>query len=128
MQEILNELQNEKRVFTLLCGHDSNIGSVLAALDAIIPDLPGSTEKRTPIGGKLVFETFKGADGNLYADLLLVYATAAQLRAESVLSYSNPPAGVKLKLKDLQENADGLYRLSDVEQRISRAIRAYDAL
>ena len=128
LQEILNELQNEKRVFTLLCGHDSNIGSVLAALDAIIPDLPGSTEKRTPIGGKLVFETFKGADGNLYADLLLVYATAAQLRAESVLSYSNPPAGVKLKLKDLQENADGLYRLSDVEQRISRAIRAYDAL
>lgn len=128
LQEILDELQNEKRLFTLLCGHDANIGSVLAALDATIPDLPGSTEKRTPIGGKLIFETFKGADGNEYADLLLVYATAAQLRSESTLTFANPPGGVQLKLNGLRENADGLYLLSDVEERFSSAIRAYDAL
>ena len=121
-------MQDEKRVFTLLCGHDSNIGSVLSALDAEIPDLPGSVEKRTPIGGKLVFESFKGADGNQYADLLLVYATAAQLRAESALTYGNPPAGIQLKLKGLHENADGLYALTDVEQRLSSAIKAYDTL
>ena len=128
LQVILSEIQNEKRVFTLLCGHDSNIGSVLAALDAEIPDLTGSAEKRTPIGGKLVFECFKGADGNHYADLLLVYAKAGQLRAESALTYDNPPAGIPLKLNGLKENADGLYLLSELEQRLSQAIEAYDNL
>ena len=69
-----------------------------------------------------------GKDGVKYADILLVYATAAQLRAETALSYSNPPAGVKIRLKGLKENADGLYSLSDVQQRLSKAIVAYDAL
>jgi len=121
-------MQNERRLFTFLCGHDSNVGSVLAALEAEEVDLPGSIEKRTPIGCKLIFETFTGKDGVKYADILLVYATAAQLRAETALSYSNPPAGVKIKLKGLKENADGLYSLSDVQQRLSKAIVAYDAL
>lgn len=128
LQLILDEMQNEKRVFSFLCGHDSNVGSVLAALEAEEVDLPGSIEKRTPIGCKLIFETFCGADGVKYADILMVYATAAQLRAETALSYSNPPAGVKIKLKGLKENADGLYTLSDVQQRLSKAIVAYDAL
>ena len=128
LQVILDEIQNEKRIFTFLCGHDSNVGSVLAALEAEDVDLPGSIEKRTPIGCKLVFEAFTGKDGVKYADILLVYATAAQLRAETALSYSNPPAGVKIKLKGLKENADGLYTLADVEQRLTKAIVAYDAL
>jgi len=128
LQEILEELQNEKRVFTFLCGHDSNLSSVLAALGAELPDLPGSVEKRTPIGGKLIFECFKGVDGNDYADLLLVYASTAQLRAISTLTYDNPPMAVKVSLTGLSANPDGLYRLSDVEQRLSQAIAAYDAL
>ena len=128
LQLLLDEMQNDKRTFTFLCGHDSNVGSVLASLEAEEADLPGSIEKRTPIGCKLIFEKFKGADGVMYADVLLVYATAAQLRAESDLSYDNPPAGVKIKLKGLQENADGLYSLSDLEQRFTKAIKAYDAL
>ena len=128
LQLILEEIQNERRIFTFLCGHDSNLGSVMASLEAEEPDLPGSIEKRTPIGGKLIFETFTGKDGAKYADILLVYATADQLRSESALSYSNPPAGVKIKLKGLNENADGLYILNDLEQRIYEAIRAYDTL
>ena len=128
LQLILEEMQNERRIFTFLCGHDSNVGSVLAALEAEEVDLPGSIEKRTPIGCKLIFETFTGKDGVKYADILLIYATAAQLRAETALSYSKPPAGVKIKLKGLEENADGLYSLSDVQQRLSKAIVAYDAL
>lgn len=128
LQLILQEIQNEKRIFTFLCGHDSNLGSVMASLEAEEPDLPGSIEKRTPIGGKLIFETFTGKDGVKYADILLVYATADQLRAESALSYSNPPAGVKIKLKGLNENADGLYSLNDLEQRLYEAIKAYDTL
>ena len=128
LQLILEEIQNERRIFSFLCGHDSNLGSVMASLEAEEPDLPGSIEKRTPIGGKLIIETFTGKDGVKYADILLVYATADQLRSESVLSYRNPPAGVKIKLKALNENADGLYSLSDLEQRLYEAIRAYDAL
>jgi glucose-1-phosphatase len=128
LQVILDEIQNDQRIFTLLCGHDSNVGSILAALDAELPDLPGTIEKHTPIGCKLIFESFKGSDGAPYADLLMVYASAAQLRAESTLSYSNPPMAVKVKLKGLKENADGLYSLADVKQRLSEAIAAYDAL
>jgi glucose-1-phosphatase len=128
LQLILGEMQNESRIFSFLCGHDSNVGSVLAALGAEIPDLPGSTEKKTPIGCKLIFETFTGEDKVQYADILLIYATAAQLRAESILSFDNPPAGVRIRLKGLKENADGLYTLSDVHQRFSEAIEAYDTL
>jgi len=128
LQLILDEMQDERRVFSFLCGHDSNVSSVLTALEAENVDLPGSIEKRTPIGCKLVFETFCGADGVKYADILMIYATAAQLRSEAALSYSNPPAGVKIKLKGLKENADGLYTLIDVQQRLSKAIAAYDAL
>ena len=128
LQLILDEIQDERRVFTFLCGHDSNIGSVLAALEAEEADLPGSIEKRTPIGCKLIFESFTGKDGAQYADILLVYATAAQLRAESDLSYTNPPAVVKIKIKGLDTNPDGLYNLSDLEERFSKAIIAYDSL
>ena len=128
LQVMLEELQNSKRVFSFLCGHDSNLSSVMASLGAELPDLPGSIEKRTPIGGKLIIECFKGADGNTYADLLLVYASAEQLRAISTLTYDNPPMAVKIPLSGLSANADGLYRLSDVEQRISQAIEAYDTL
>lgn len=128
LQLILDEMQDERRVFSFLCGHDSNVSSILTALGAENVDLPGSIEKRTPIGCKLVFETFCGADGVKYADILMIYATAAQLRSEAALSYSNPPAGVKIKLKGLKENADGLYTLIDVQQRLSKAIVAYDAL
>ena len=46
----------------------------------------------------------------------------------STLSYDNPPAGVRIKLKGLQANADGLYNLADVQQRLTKAIVAYDNL
>ena len=35
---------------------------------------------------------------------------------------------VRMKLLGLSENADGLYRLSDLEQRFYKAIEAYDKL
>ena len=128
LQVILEETQNEERLFTLLCGHDSNIASVMTALQAELPELPASVDQITPIGGKLIFERFLGKDKVQYADILLVYASAEQLRQESDLSYSRPPMAVKVKLKGLQENADGLYSLSDVQQRLLKAIQAYDSL
>lgn len=87
---MLAELQQSGRVFTFLCGHDSNIGSVLAALETEDYDLLGTIENRTPIGCKFVIEKFKAKDGSQYADRF--------------------------------------YKLSDVEQRFTKAIAAYDSL
>ena len=100
----------------------------MASLGAELPDLPGSIEKRTPIGGKLIIECFKGADGNTYADLLLVYASAEQLRAISTLTYDNPPMAVKIPLSGLSANADGLYRLTDLDARFAETMAEYDAI
>lgn len=128
LQTMLAELQQSGRVFSFLCGHDSNIGSVLAALETEEYDLPETIEKKTPIGSKVVIEKFKAKDGSEYADLWLVYASTNQLRSECFMTYGQPPMAVRLQLDGLSENADRLYRLSDVEQRFSKAIAAYDAL
>ncbi|MBO4475604.1 MAG: histidine-type phosphatase [Bacteroidales bacterium] len=128
LQTMLSELQDRDRVFSFLCGHDSNIGSVLAALETEEYDLPETIEKKTPIGSKVVIEKFKAKDGSEYADIWLVYASTNQLRRESSMTYVQPPVAVRLQLSGLSENADRLYRLSDVEQRFSEAIAAYDAL
>ena len=50
--ELLHELQNSSRKFAFLCGHDSNIGSVLAALGVEPYSAPGAIETKTPIGGR----------------------------------------------------------------------------
>lgn len=128
LQTMLSELQRPGRVFTFLCGHDSNIGSVLAALEAEEYDLPKTIEKKTPIGSKVVIEKFKAKDGSEYADIWLVYASTDQLRRESYMTYNQPPVAVRLRLSGLSENADRLYRFSDVEQRFTKAIAAYDTL
>ena len=62
LQELLSELREPGRKFTFLCGHDSNIGSVLAALRAEPYSAPGAIEAKTPIGGKIVFGKYRGAD------------------------------------------------------------------
>jgi glucose-1-phosphatase len=128
LQTMLSELQEKDRCFSFLCGHDSNIGSVLASLEAVPYELPQSIEKKVPIGSKIIVEKFKAKDGTEYADLWFVYASTTQLREERKMSYSYPPMAVRLRLNGLKENADGLYLLSDVEQRFSKAIKAYDAI
>lgn len=122
---LLSEIQNERRVFSFLCGHDSNIGSVLAALGAEPYELEGAIEQRTPIGAKVIIEKFSGKDGQDYADIWLVYASVAQLRSESAVTYSNPPMAKRISLSGLKANPDGLYLLSDLEERLTKAIEAY---
>lgn len=126
LQELLAELRTPGRKFTFLCGHDSNIGSVLAALGVEPYDAPGAIETKTPIGGKVLFEKFRGRDGKLYADIWLIYASADQLREVSVLSPDNPPMALQLRLEGLSANADGLYPFADLERRFSNAIDLYE--
>ena len=128
LKELLSELRMPGRRFAFLCGHDSNIGGILAALRAEPYSAPLAIETKTPVGGKIVIEKFRGSDGRLYADLWLVYASAAQLRGLTLLSPSCPPMALPLHLRGLVPNADGLYLLSDLEQRFEEAIAAYDRL
>ena len=128
LKELLSELRTPGRRFAFLCGHDSNIGGILAALRAEPYSAPLAIETKTPIGGKIVIQKFRGTDGRLYADLWLVYASAAQLRGLTLLSPSCPPMALPLHLRGLVPNADGLYLLSDLEQRFQEAITAYDSL
>ena len=128
LQELLAELRKPGRKFAFLCGHDSNIGSVLAALDVEPYNAVDAIETKTPIGGKILFLKYRGKDGRAYADIWLVYASADQLREVSVLSTENPPMSLRLSLKGLTRNADGLYLLSDLERRFTDAIDTYDQL
>jgi len=128
LQVMAGELSRNDRKFTYLCGHDSSLASVLASLDAAPYELPGSIERWTPIGSKLVLEKWKGSDGQEYCSLSFVYQSADQLRNQSALTLDTPPMMVQLELLGLQKNADGLYKLSDVEQRFKEAIGSYDAI
>lgn len=121
-----DELNSDARKFTFLCGHDSNIASVNAALEVEDYELPLSIEKKTPIGSKLVFEKWIDKSGNEYIAVNIVYQTTVQLRNVELLGLNNPPMVYQLRLKGLNRNADGLYSLEDVNGRFEKAIAAYD--
>lgn len=128
LQYMYDELMSPVRKFTFLCGHDSNIASVTAALEVEPYEVPQSIEKKTPIGSKLVIEKFVGPDGKEYGDVNLVYQSTDQLRNIELLNLDNPPVVYNLKLKGLTPNADGLYAMDDIMARFSKAINAYDAI
>ena len=125
LQTILNELRTEGRQFTFLCGHDSNLGSVLAALGLTEYKLPEAIESKTPIGSKLVFEKWLGADGKEYVAMNLVYQSVDQLRQKPLLMLENRPMVFPISLEGLMANRDGLYLLSDLEARFEESIAAY---
>ena len=128
LELILDELQNEDRKFTFLCGHDSNVATVLGALDASDYHLPETIETRTPIGCKLVFEKWQDQNGEALARVRLIYPTTEQLRSSAPLSLENPPMAFDIDLPGLERNADGFYRLEDVEDSLQKAIDAYETL
>lgn len=123
---INDELNASTRKFTFLCGHDSNIASVDAALGVEDYELPNSIEKKTPIGSKVVFEKWADRQGNEFVAINLVYQTTEQLRGLRMLTLDNPPMVFPLKLKGLTLNADNLYSFKDVSTRFTDAINAYD--
>lgn len=126
LQYMYDELNADARKFTFLCGHDSNIASVDAALGVEDYSLPNSIEKKTPIGSKLVFEKWVDAAGKAYVAINLVYQSTGQLKQMSLLDLRHTPQIYALKLKGLTQNTDGLYTFEDVNNRFLQAIRAYD--
>lgn len=128
LQEIEQELSTGGRTFSFLCGHDSNVGSVLAALGAEAYELPGAIESKTPIGCKLVFCRWRGPDGSSYCTVVLVYQTVDQLRAASLLDLDNHPAIVPLRFRGITANADGLYAERDFRDLLENAVAEYDRI
>ena len=126
LQYMYDELNDKDRKFTFLCGHDSNIASVDAALGVEEYSLPNSIEKKTPIGSKLVLEKLVDAAGKAYIAVNLVYQSTDQLKQMSLLDLQHAPQVFSLKLKGLNQNTDGLYTFEDVNARFLQAIRAYD--
>ncbi|WP_286071409.1 bifunctional glucose-1-phosphatase/inositol phosphatase [Stenotrophomonas sp. 57] len=93
---LLNDQASPK--VSLLVGHDSNIGSLLAALAISDYSLPGQYEK-TPIGGLLQFERWRDRHSGVERiRLAYVYPTTAQLRNAQPLTEAQPPGRVALRL------------------------------
>ncbi|WP_312272987.1 bifunctional glucose-1-phosphatase/inositol phosphatase [Pseudescherichia sp.] len=92
---------------TLLVGHDSNIASLLTALDFKPYQLHDQYE-RTPIGGKIVFQRWHDQTAN--RDLMkieYVYQSTEQLRNADVLTLQAPAQRVTLALKGCPVDAEG---------------------
>jgi len=124
IREVLN---NTGRKFTFLCGHDSNLASIGAALRLVYPETQNALELHTPIGSKVVFE--KWSDGTEdYIAINLVYQSVAQLQGLTLLSPDVPPMVLPVTVDGLTANADGLYRFSDFDSRMAETQAEYEAI
>lgn len=117
-----DELLNDGRSFTFLCGHDVNLSTVLPSLGVEEYTLRDTIEEKAPIGAKLVIEKRIGENGEAYVSLKLVYQSARQMQNREPLSLNHPPVVVPIKLQGLQANGDGLYLFDDVIERFEEVI------
>ena len=128
LQEIRSELTEEGRKFSFLCGHDSNVASVLAAMGVEEYLLPDTVEQHTPIGVKLVFERWTDAGSKAYYRISLVYQSTDQLRGITPLTLENPPMKFMLHFTHANETDDGLIPEEDLLAILDGAVAEYDAL
>ena len=127
VSRIREELNNSDRKFMFLCGHDSNLASIGAALGLNFPETQNALELHTPIGSKLVFE--KWSDGtDDYVAVNLVYQAVQQLQGRTLLSLDVPPMVMPITVEGLTANSDGLYRLVDLDARMGTAMAEYEAI
>jgi len=127
VSRIREELNRSDRKFMFLCGHDSNLASIGAALGLQFPETENALELHTPIGSKLVFE--KWSDGSEdYVAINLVYQSVQQLQHRTLLSPDVPPMVLPVAVDGLTPNADGLYNLSDIDARMAGAMAEYEAI
>ena len=127
VSRIREELNRSDRKFMFLCGHDSNLASIGAALGLVFPETERALELHTPIGSKLVFE--KWSDGtDEYVAINLVYQAVDQLQGRTLLSLDMSPMVMPVTVKGISANSDGLYSLSDLDTRFAEAMAEYEAI
>ncbi|WNN45893.1 MULTISPECIES: bifunctional glucose-1-phosphatase/inositol phosphatase [Winslowiella] len=108
---------------TLMVGHDSNIASLLTALDFKPYELPGQNE-RTPIGGQIVFERWHDSKND--KDLVkveYVYQSSEQLRDAEPLTLKNPPKRVTLQMQGCETDANGFCSWDQFTQVLNTAVQ-----
>ncbi len=127
VSRIREELQRTDRKFMFLCGHDSNLASIGAALRLVFPETENALELHTPIGSKLVFEKWNDGTDN-YVAINLVYQAVSQLQNRTLLSLDVTPMVLPVTVEGLTANADGLYRLADLDARMAETMAEYDAI
>lgn len=108
---------------TLMVGHDSNIASLLTALDFKAYTLPEQNE-RTPIGGMIQFQRWhdKKNDREL-VKVEYVYQSSDQLRDATPLSLDTPPKRVTLQMNGCQTDANGFCPWDQFTQVLNKAIQ-----
>ncbi|MBR4728868.1 MAG: glucose-1-phosphatase [Prevotella sp.] len=127
VSRIREELNRSDRKFMFLCGHDSNLASIGAALGLQLPETENALELHTPIGSKLVFEKWNDGTED-YVAINLVYQAVQQLQGRTLLSPDVPPMVLPVSVEGLTANADGLYRLADLDTHIGKAMAEYEAI
>ena len=128
IQELENELKNEKRKFTFFCAHDCTVLGTLSALGAELDALPDSIETKTPIGVKLMFERLRDQNGQVWYRASMVYRSTEQLRSGEMLTLDNPPMKYQLSFKNVATNADGLISEADFFAMFDLTLDVYDIL
>ncbi|WLS77545.1 bifunctional glucose-1-phosphatase/inositol phosphatase [Erwinia pyri] len=108
---------------TLMVGHDSNIASLLTALDFKPYTLPEQNE-RTPIGGMIQFQRWhdKKNDREL-VKVEYVYQSTEQLRNATPLSLDTPPERVTLQMNGCPTDANGFCPWDQFTQVLNKAIQ-----
>ncbi|MGE9550526.1 bifunctional glucose-1-phosphatase/inositol phosphatase [Erwinia amylovora] len=108
---------------TLMVGHDSNIASLLTALDFKPYTLPEQTE-RTPIGGMIQFQRWHDKKNNQeLVKVEYVYQTTDQLRNATPLSLATPPKRVTLEMNGCKTDANGFCPWDQFTQVLNNAIQ-----
>lgn len=109
-KEILNDIDNNNRKITFLCGHDSTLIPMLAALNVKDYTLHNTIDSLCPIGSKVIFNRYVGKDGQEYCDISLVYMTLDQIRHRDAIDMDNPPMVIPLDFDGIARNDDGLFK------------------
>ena len=110
VKEIFKELNNENRKFTYLCGHDSNLTSLISALNINKYSLPNAIETKTPIGCKLVFSKWiKNKNNKIstnseinnkneeYITVDMIYQTVDQIKGLKMLNEKKLTCNISTK-------------------------------
>ncbi|QLN18827.1 bifunctional glucose-1-phosphatase/inositol phosphatase [Escherichia coli] len=108
---------------TVLVGHDSNIASLLTALDFKPYQLHDQNE-RTPIGGKIVFQRWHDSKAN--RDLMkieYVYQSSEQLRNADALTLLAPAQRVTLELTGCPIDANGFCPMDKFDSVLNEAVK-----
>ncbi|HEY4466743.1 MAG TPA: bifunctional glucose-1-phosphatase/inositol phosphatase [Klebsiella sp.] len=108
---------------TLLVGHDSNIASLLTALDFKSYQLHNQYE-RTPIGGKLVFQRWHDNSGKRdVMKIEYVYQSTEQLRNADALTLQSPPQRVTLALNGCPVDDNGFCPMDTFKKAMAEATK-----